>query len=469
MRKVQYGRQDKICGTAHLIESGGKRIVVDWGGGFEGAGKTRVDIIPEGNFLLGTHVDYLILTHAHLDHALYVPRFLRLHPETVGWMTRETFAILKILFADSLVIAKNNRGEAKRRGEYPLPVPAVTEDEFASFIRGDQIEFVKSGEWLNPWNGWSVGFYSAGHLTGAVSVFIDPACDRPVYLTGDISSQDLGTVPGVMTPPEDFLQGFFDEKGLLMVSEATNGGRDALRSREEEYARLEFQINEVRARGGVSLIATFATGRTSDIAKALLRVGIVPYVDGMARNLIGIEAPEVLSGNRVRLVPSAFGEEARLIRQRIAETPGNVIIASSGSLEGGTAVSYAEHILPGRENAVFFVGHIFNETVAEKLLKIERGHTIRLPDFQNEEGIIVNVRSDVYRFDYLSAHDYKGALAERVRRVNPETLIVHHIGESNGVDGFVGLSEKIRQEMGDGAPEMIRESHLCSIEKGGDP
>lgn len=452
----------KIGASARNLSVGGRTGLIDCGAAFEGFGRTKKNIAPSGNFLRGTYVDFLILTHGHADHSGFVAPFLELHPETRAMMTDETFRLACIIACDTVKIARHEARRARQRGDAHIPVSPISQNALDLFLSGKQVELVKNGEWVKPWPGWNIGFYSAGHIKGASSYFIDAAGDRPIYGTGDISSVNQLTIPGVMTPPNEFLQGFFEEKGLVMITEATNGAREALRSLQEEGNEFVAQVKSVIERSGVVLIPSFAIGKIADAAEWLLRAGIIPYVDGMARETMKVEAPDVLA--RVKVVP-AFErwEEGEAFRKEIATTPGNVILAPSGSLEGGTSVAYAKHVLPERENAVIFIGHIFDKSVSEKLAKIERGHTILLPDFKEENGVPVNVRCDVFRYDFTK-HDYRSALAERVCRVKPETLIVHHVGETNGVDGFASLSEKIREMMGDNAPFMMRDTHMRGVE-----
>lgn len=437
-----------IGATLHLLRLCGKNIVFDCGIGFEQNGEFRTQIVPDGNWLIGTIINLIILTHKHLDHAGALVRLAYHHPEALIWMSAKTFEGLRVVIEDSLKIWRNEAREAKFNN-LPIPEPIFTQEMADAFYVNPNLRVFDAPYWLdakedlrNEWPGWEIGFYDAGHDVGAVSTYMILPNGEYFYLTGDVASQDQENVPGVLLPPDDFLGDFFDRPGT-MVTEATNGGLRMPKSREQldkEYAEY---VRRVEARGGILLCSRFAGTKSGNEVVRLNRLGYKVVVDGLARNHIRIEIADIdqrIADGRVVFIEEGKSEAERTLawRQR-AEYAAGVhgfvpIIAPSETMDQGFAASaYGPVILEGEKNAVTFVSHIFEGSTTEHLLKIKRGRTIKMKKWVRDavtgrgklEPVRVNVRCDVAHFPD-SSHDYQDGLVERVRLARPKTLIVLH-------------------------------------------
>ena len=439
-----------IGATMHLIRVCGKNIVIDCGIGFNKNGEFQSQYVPDGNWLIGIHIDLIILTHKHLDHCGALPRLVWHHPEALALMSAKCFDGARIALEDSLKIWLNDAKSAERDG-LPVPEPVFTEEMLDAFYSNPNLSVFEPPYWLDSkadlrgqWPGWEIGFYDAGHDVGAISSFFILPDGRPFYLTGDAASHDQENARGVLLPPDNFLGDFFERPGLIMVTEATNGARRMEKSREQLDRELGELLKSVDARGGIALIPVFAGTKAGNILVKLNNLGYKAVIDGLARQHVRVEVPDIdqrIRDGRIVLIEERDNELAWKQRTEYADGVHGFIpiVAPSATLDQGFAASaYAPVILPNERNTAIFPGHIFDNSTAERLLKIKRGNTIKLSMFFKGklETVYVNVLCDVRHFGY-SSHDFKDGLVERVRVVRPETLIVHHCPDEESFNSFV--------------------------------
>lgn len=446
-----------IGATMHFVHICGKNIVFDCGIGFDNNDEFQTQYVPDGNWLIGTHVHLIILTHKHLDHVGALVRLIWHHSEALIWMSAKTFEGARIAIEDSLTIWRKEAKFAKLNG-LPIPEPIFTEEMADAFYNNPNLRVFDAPYWLDPqddlrgeWPGWEIGFYDAGHDVGAVSVYMLLPNGEYFYLTGDTASHHQENVPGVLLPPDSFLGDFFDRPGT-MVTEATNGNRRMEISREQLDKEFEQFVKSVDARGGILLCSEFAGTKSGNQVVRLNRLGYKVVVDGLARDHIRVEISDIderIKDGRVFLIEEDRSKKDLAWQQREEYATGIhgfvPIIAPSATLDQGYAASaYAPMILDGDKNAVVFTSHIFDDSTAERLFNVKRGRTIKLKKWNKDkralEPVHVNVRCDVLHFPY-SSHDYQDGLVERVRLAQPKTLLVHHCP---GKESFDAFAERIR-------------------------
>jgi putative mRNA 3-end processing factor len=426
----QKGEQRGIGATMHFFQCGGKNIIIDCGIGFERSGEVNINIIPAGDFLKEYPIDAIIITHSHIDHLGAVPRLVAEHPEALIFIPNPAYDIAEVMLNDSLKIYK---AEFRNNSDYQM---LFDEDDLDNFLNSPQVEPIDGPCWIEVWQNWHIGFYWAGHTKGAMMVMFSAPGERPLLVTGDTASHDQEIVAGVMMPPDDFTNGFFDYHNAIMIMEGTNGNRSPQLTRQEIKTKFIETVQEVRRRGGIPFLPTYAQTKSSNMALALIESGIVPHIDGLARKLAPLEIPGfeqlVNSGKLVIIEEGEKGDYHRQMLMQGEDPCGHEcspIISPSASLDMGRAVSYAEKILPNPKNALIFTGYMFPDSTAKQILEIERGRTVVLPVFNGKERKTektpVNVRCDVHHFDFTS-HDYSDALVERVKKVRPRDVIIHH-------------------------------------------
>lgn len=459
----EYGQQLGIGASGAVIKEAGKTIVFDWGVGFERNGDTNLQYPPAGDFLRDERVDLFIVTHAHIDHLGAAARFAAEHPEAVVVISRKALQAADIMLRDSLKIMRFESIAAEKRGEEFESI--FSEDDFFRFMNSPDLIIERPGWYDDILDDWDIGFHWSGHDLGAMMVLMIPPSGRPIMYTGDIASHDQEIVPGVMLPSSEFLGDFLARPGLTMITEATNGAKPMAKFRRQTDEEFVAALRSVERRGGSVLCPAFAKNRSSNIALKMVKAGIVPHVDGLARKLLEVEVPNLEQLLREGKIVFFEEDQATASRHRHLLSRGqdpcghgfSPIIAPSATMDKGFAVEHALTVLPDRNNALFFTGYMFEGSVAKQILEIERGRTIWLNRYRQGPAE-VHVRCEVLHFDF-SSHEYRDGLIERVRLVRPETLIVHHCSDK----AFCGFTKALAVDPHVSCPRVYRGSHMTEI------
>lgn len=434
-----------IGATAHLFRICGKTILADFGVALSRKGEFQIQGFPAGNFLVGVHIDLIIITHAHFDHFGAIARLIRHHPEAKVVVCKSALLAIAFMLSDSLNIMADEAAKAARLG-IKRSEPLFTETDRLNFLSNPNLITINLPRWLNvenvlgnSWAGWKIGFHDSGHDVGAMMSFIVDPSDWRYLITGDVCSHDQIFIKGEMLPDKKFCGDFFDKpERLTMITEATNGAKPMVETPDEVLFRFGEKLREVENRGGQALVAAFSKNRCSKMAMACIKLGYVPFVDGSGRTMMRIE----LGNDKVDLLLKSekmiFADEdtkhpewAREQRESLlnGDMGFHPYIAPSGTLEGGHSVRAAKTILPGRNNAVIFPGYLFPESTSRQIFEMTRGHTVVLKVWNQVRRRMVptpvNVTSEICYFNFTS-HDFQSRLAERVQLARPETLIVHH-------------------------------------------
>ena len=478
----QLGELTGIGATAHLWRICGKTILMDFGVSISRNGDFQVQGYPAGDFLIGQHIDLIIITHAHLDHFGAIARFVRHHPEAKIVASWQALQAIEFVLADSLKIMEDERRRAALAG-HELGEPLFNEHDRLNFLNNPNLVVVGLPSWLkvqedlgDDWSGWEIGFHDSGHDVGAMmSFFIDPTGWR-YFVTGDVCShaQLKGFLAGVMLPDRKFCGDFFDyPERLTMVTEATNGAKPMTETLEEALFRLGRKLKEVDERGGQAFFCAFSKNRCSKMALACIQLGYIPFVDGSGRKMMRLElgddyVDQLLKSGKLIFIHEGkmFEDRQKADRQRNSLLSGELGfhpgIAPAGTLEGGFSVSCVSELLPDEKNAIIFPGHMFPESTSKQIFEMEKGRTINLKIWDRAKRVAVptpvNVRAEVCHFDFTS-HDKQGGLLERIRLVQPRTLIIHHCSD----ESYEALS-KLTNSLPNPPKHIARAGHQQVIE-----
>ena len=441
------GAAGTVTGSRHLLDVDNQKILIDCGL-FQGRKKNRLKNwdpfpVPPGE------IDKVLLTHAHIDHAGYLPRFCKNGFSGQIHCTQSTFDLAKILLRDSAHIHEedaawaNKKGYAKHKPALPLYTVADAEDAlelFTPLYYGDELQ-------LN--DTCRVKFKDAGHILG--SSFLDVlttrnGMKRKIIFSGDLGRPDL---PILRSPVQAFNADY-------LVLESTYGNRlHAQYDAEDELARV---INDSVARGGVLVIPAFAVGRTQTllyVIRELEDAGKIPQLPVYIDSPMAIDATKIfrknisdqdltsrvrtLSGKKVftpaNLRVCKSREESKSINKQ--KKPA-IIISSSGMATAGRILHHLTQRLPHEENTVLFIGYQAEGS---------RGRTILDgSDKVKIHGHYVPVRAHVETVSGYSGHaDYNEILAWLMGFNKPpeKTFLVH--GEP---DAAASLAEKIKETFG---------------------
>lgn len=390
----------EINGSATLITVDDVNFLVDYGMNMDKSdresGIFEFPPIPEG-----VKIDYLLITHAHMDHSGGLYELMRSHyPYVVA--SAPTMA-----FAEKLI-----------RNTYHLaPGQQITPNNrlyLAEPMKTYQIKNVK------------VTFVPNGHVRGGSAIVFETP-DTKIMVSGDLSNLDLPTVSGFKT--EDVAQ----TKPQILFLESTYGNQIFPPREAEERKMAEAvteTVKEVNSRRGNVLIPAFAFGRATDVAKMLANYGIHVNVDGMAIPMTETMAEkELLWGNDI---PFDFHKNIHRVynSNSLIQGKGKVVIAPSGWGVGGIVMKYLYHWLPDPNNAVFFPGP-FQKHLAAELLKPETTKafvSFMERDRRRGEKIVaaeIFKGARVEKF-LLSSHADQNGLVKFAAASGAKTIVLHH-------------------------------------------
>jgi metallo-beta-lactamase family protein len=403
--KVKFlGAAGTVTGSRFFLEIGSFRVLVDCGL-FQGLKENRLrnwDTFP----IRPETIDIVLLTHAHIDHSGYLPKLVKEGYQGPIYLTKASLALVKILLLDAGKLQEEEAKFARKKGysKHSNPQPLFTrEDADKVFPRLKPISFdqaVKINDQL------SITAYNAGHILGAAILKLQVSGDKQEKSI--VFSGDLGrTKDPILNPPAEIP--FAD----VLFLETTYGNR--VNESTGIDRKLGKVIRDTYYDGGVSLIPSFAVGRTQMILFYLHRLqqkGFIPqipiYVDSpMAIDVTSLYkdfpeyhhlGPSLENSNSNPFLHKNLhyyrDQESSISLNNIKNNA--IIISASGMATGGRILHHLYNRLPNKEDSILFVGYQAEGTRGRRILEGEE--TCRI------YGIDVPVKAKPYYIDGLSAH-----------------------------------------------------------------
>jgi metallo-beta-lactamase family protein len=450
MKLTFHGAAKTVTGACYLLQIDKLRILIDCGL-FQGPEELESrNWLPFG--FPPSKIDYLVLTHAHLDHCGLIPRLVR--EGFVGEIlcTEPTRDLTRLILTDSAHLqeeeaASRNKKE-RRRGGTPIKPLYEIEDVLISLDRfADPVPFNKT---IDLSKNIKLRFRDAGHVLGAafVQMRITEGRKRPKRLlfSGDLGNRDKPLIPDPAQP----------DSADIAILESTYGDREH-RSMRESIAELKQAILLTFARGGNVLIPSFALERTQELLAVLFQLykrhelpGCQIFLDSplaIAATKVFRRYSEYLRPDEAQALlrsPNAFdfpalhftrtAEESKAIN---AISSHAIIIAGSGMCTGGRIWHHLKHQLWRPECSVIFTGYQAEGTLGRKL--IDGARTVRV--FGEE----ISVRAQLWTINGFSAHaDQVGLLRFLTHAKKPEKIYLVH-GEMNSL---VACKKAIQTRLG---------------------
>jgi len=376
-------------------------------------------------------IDYLFVTHAHMDHSGLVPRLVKEGFQGKIVTTSATADLAEIMLADSAHIQETDSKwltkRALRAGREAV-LPLYTVDDVQLVI--PLFTRVPYGNLVHTGKGITYRFLDAGHILGSGSLelwFQDGSQKKKMLFSGDIGKRGNPIIrdPAVSAAAD------------YIVIESTYGNR-LHKGMAETIDELVEAIEVTFKRGGNIIIPAFAVGRTQDILyvlNGLVREGRLPDID------VYIDSPLAEKATKTYLShPECFDEEARRILSD-ARTGGAiklrfthsveesmalntmksraVIIAGSGMCEGGRIRHHLKHNLWRSECCIIFPGFQAAGTLGRRI--VDGAKVVRI--FGEE----IAVKATVYTLGGFSAHADQKELLEWLSAYEstPEVFVVH--------------------------------------------
>lgn len=402
-----------------LAEIGPFRILFDCGLHPKKLGR---EALPQLQLVRDLSVDFVILSHCHLDHLGALPVLLREHPQTRVLCSPASRIVATRILRNSIGVMMRQRDEL-RVNEYPL----------YTYSELDAVEAALTALPLNApktfhENDDEITFtlYPAGHVAGAVGCMIEYR-HRKIFFTGDVCFHDQETVAGAAFPRE---------KIDTLILETTRGAaeeEDA--TREEEVERLVNDVAGTLSGGGSVLVPAFAFGRMQELLHIFSQAknsGRIPkqtpvFCTGLGLDLADYFDAMARKTGDVRFHRSLM-KDLGVQALREWEAPGTdvpaqgIYLLSSGMLvEHTPAWHIAANMLGFAHNLVAFVGYCDPDTPGGRLLTRTNIDELRFADM----NYIARVLATVSKYN-LSGHTSRERMMEFVYSVEPRVAVLIH-------------------------------------------
>ncbi|MGO8813409.1 MAG: MBL fold metallo-hydrolase RNA specificity domain-containing protein [Terriglobia bacterium] len=441
------GATGTVTGSKYLLEAGGERLMVDCGL-FQGDKELRLrnwNPLP----VPPASIQWLLLTHAHLDHIGYIPRLIKDGFRGQILASSATVDLAKIVLPDSGHLQEEDADYANRKGfsKHATALPLYTYEEAVKSL--ESFRAVNAHEPLEISPHFTIRSFFAGHILGARMIEVtvrENGTTKKILFSGD-----LGRFPQLVIPEPAVPEDGFD----YMLLESTYG--DRLHPKEDVGARLTSIIEATASRGGTVVIPAFAVGRTQEILFLLRELieekklySLPIHVDSpMAIDVthlyekhqedhsLELDAMEE-KGIKPFSPPNLhFDRTVDHSKQLNDARYPMVIISASGMATGGRVVHHLERCLPDHRNTILFVGF---QAAGTRGQAIQSGaKTVKM------YGHDVHVQARIESIENLSAHaDYGEILAwlKRFSKAPGRTFLVH--GEPRASEA---LRQRIAQEL----------------------
>jgi len=441
--KIKFlGATGTVTGSMYLFDVDGRKFLLE-SGLFQGPRELEERNYREFNFD-PAEIEYIILTHGHLDHIGILPRLVREGFTGEIVTTPATRDIASIMLIDAAKIQEEEAYSiSKRNMRKGLPPVAPLYDSGDAVLTLRHFtKMVNYGETFTIFDSVKVTFRDAGHILGSSFIEMEFENGKKLVFSGDLGNYNK---PIVRDPDSPVMK-----DADFVIMETTYGNREH-RSIEESVAELREAIIDTFERGGNVIIPSFALERAQDILYYLREF----YEEGSLPEGVQVflDSPLAISATHIfRAHPECFDDETRELIKRhrdpfsfpglkftrsVEESKkinniksGAIIIAGSGMCTGGRIKHHLKHNLWREEASVVFVGYQARGTLGRDIVDGKEKVTIY--------GEEVRVRARVYTINGFSSHAGRdGLLNWALKFENPEFFLVH--GEHESQEAFASL------------------------------
>lgn len=469
MKITFLGAAGCVTGSCYLIETQGKKILVDCGM-FQGSKDLKKRNFEDFAFNPG-EIDCVIVTHAHIDHSGLLPKLFLGKFQGSIFVARPTADLLSILLNDVAHIQKydtERKNKYRKRKGLPVREPLYLEEQVALTL--DKIVEKEYHSSFSPLANIEAVFRDAGHIMG--SSFLELIIEEKGIKKKIIFGGDLGqSHQAVIKDPE------VSESADVIIIESTYGNRLHKKYTDTQKELLAVLKEIVRSKGTL-IIPAFAVGRTQSILYQLFEIlrknnlhGVTFYVDSPMGNkvthiysenkdLYDDKTVEYLKGGENPLDNPFFKfTTSASDSMKINNAPGpKVIVSSSGMCEGGRVMHHLKHQIWKENTHIMFVGYQGKGTLGRRL--VEGAKKVKIM------GSTIGVKAKVHTIGGLSAHADQAELLSWLKfykESSPYVFVTH--GEP---DSSQALSDVIKEQLqfDTDIPDWLDEAYLTFEKEG---
>lgn len=448
--KIQFiGAARTVTGSLHYFEVNGLKFILDCGL-IQGKRKEAFELNRTFDFFDPKELDFVILSHAHIDHAGNLPNLVKKGFNGKIYCTHATKSLSEIMLLDSARIQEKDvefvNKKRKKQGKN-LFEPLYTEEDAENtkkllFGLNYHHEYEITPE-------ITLTFFDAGHILGSALVLLNIKEDGRIInfgFTGDLGRKNLPILRDPDKIPDvDFL-----------ICESTYGGRFH-ETFDVSQQKLADVIKKAHARRAKIIVPSFSVGRTQELVYLLNKIfsaGEAPSIPVYVDSPLSVNATEVFRDH-----PECFDIETAefLVKEKdpfgfsmlkyitAVEDSKNLnsiagplmIISSSGMAEAGRILHHLANNIENPNNIILIVGYNAEHTLGRKL--VEKLPVVKI--FGDE----YNVKAEVIVFNSLSAHADSNELINYLDQLDKSRMqkvfLVH--GDYDQQQKFMGRLESI--------------------------
>ena len=443
-----YGATQEVTGSCHIVTIDDKKIMIDCGmfqGEEEEQNAQKFGFNP-------ADIDYILITHAHLDHIGRIPKMVKEGFSGKIYATTPTMELAYIILMDSAKIMHEDFNTKRRKAvrkakklKKPLYGPLDVEKTFnqVKWINPEYDTYKELGE------GISFRYKNAGHILGSAFIelsYMQEGKSKTIVFSGDIGNSNRLVLPNLQKCT----------RANALYVESTYGDREhhSIKSTIKEFKKII--IKTLNNKGNI-LIPSFAIERTQEllcILRDMHNKGELPkckiFLDSpMATRATDVyrqynEELSVSCQHNVQDDGTVFNFNALVYTQTPESSKAindvksrAIIIAGSGMCNGGRIVHHFKHRIWKPKNVVLFVGYQAKGTLGRKI--VEGAEWINL------YGEDIIVKASIHTINGFSAHADQKAMIKWISKIKKLKKIFLIHGE---VESQKTFKEAIKEKIG---------------------
>lgn len=437
MKLTFLGACHEVTGSMHYVETKDLRFIVDCG-----MEQGRNVYVNEDLPVPYSELDFILLTHAHIDHSGMIPKAVKNGFNGTVLTTEASMDLDEIMLMDSAYIqeqdAEQQNRKLKRAGK------ALTEPEYTVEDAKISLKHFRAcpyGEIIELSDTVSIRFVDAGHLLGSASIEVwlkEDDIEKKLVFSGDIGNDDKPLIRGPS----------YIREADYVVMESTYGNRHHIKNA-DHLEDLRKILQETFDRGGNAIIPAFAVGRTQELLYLIRELKFSHLIKGNDNFPVYVDSPMALKATRVFKdnLSNCYDEETKALvlsgvnplefdGLRLSETTEDskailydetpkVVIAAAGMCNAGRIRHHLKHNLWKSECSVIFAGYQAEGTLGRILQ--DGAKSVKL--FGEE----ISVKAHIETMQDMSSHADKEGLLKWIKAFEktPSCVILTHGEDSS--------------------------------------